>query len=147
MAQTEPRFDWPAIFRAVGIIVVGTGIIGFAVPPLLTIALQLGNTGHIAGHDAFRWGYWAAAWALTIWQGSWMLRTVGDRIWDDMVVVAALTAILLVAIKIVTALIYQPISSEGELLRVMTPIDTGGALILVVVALIGAGTNRFSGRR
>lgn len=147
MAQTEPRFDWPAIFRAVGIIVLGTGIIGFAIPPILTIALQLGNTGHIAGNDIFRWGYWAVAWALTIWQGAWMHRTVGDRIWDDMVVVAALSAILLVAMKIAMALIYEPLSSEGNLLPIMTSIDTGGALILVVVALIGAGTNRFSGRR
>lgn len=143
MAEAEPRFDWSAIFRAAAIIIVGTAILGFAVPPAITLAQQLGHTGRVAGNDLFRWGFWAVAWALTIWQGAWMRRQVGDRIWDDMVVVAAIVAVALMLTKIMIALIYEPISSEGDLLPVVTSIDTGGALILVVVALIGAGTNRF----
>lgn|SRR5690606_10628047 len=142
----EPRFDWGAIFRASGVIILGTAILAFVIPPVLTILLQRGHTGYVAGNDLFRWGYWAIAWALTIWQGSWMLRMVGDRIWDDMIFVAAITAAVLIVLKIVNSLIYEPIGSEGQLLPILTSTDVGGAIILVVVALVGAGTNRFGGR-
>nr|MBN1228434.1 hypothetical protein [Anaerolineae bacterium] len=139
----ESRFDFAAIARVTGIIVVVTGIIGFAVPALLTIALKLGHTGTVSGHEVFRFGYWAVAWGLTVWQGSWMLRRVHERIIDDMMVVAVLAAVLLLIVKFVIALVYEPTNRAGELLPLVTSIDVGGALMLILVAFIGARVNKY----
>lgn len=139
----EPRLDWGAILRAVAVVIIGSALVGFIVPPALTVAFQYGHTGVVAGSDWFRWGFWAVAWALTIWQGAWMRRAVGDRIWDDMVVVAVIVGALLLAMKVVIALVYEPLNEAGELMPIITALDTFAALILLIVAIIGAGANRF----
>ena len=65
-----------------------------------------------------------------------MVRTVGDRILDDSVVLAVICAVVLLIVKIAIALVY-----EAE--NIFTGFDVGGALVLLVVALIGARANRF----
>ncbi len=139
----ESRFDWGNILRAAAIIIGGAAAVGFLIPAALTLAFNLGHTGHVAGHDLYRWGFWAVAWALMIWQGATMLRRVHDRIIDDMVVTAVIVAIALFAIKIMIALVYEPLNERGELLPLITPLDSGGALIIIAAALIGARVNRF----
>jgi len=139
----EPRFDWPTIARAVAIIVGGCALIGFAAPPLITLAFSLGNTGYAAGNQFFSWGFWIAAWALTFAQGAYFLRHVGEKVIDDMLVVAIISALLLVVIKFAVAIIYQPITQDGKFLPIMTTADAGGALMLVVIALIAARMNRY----
>lgn len=139
----EPRFDWPAIFRVVGIVVAGAAIAGFAIPPVATLALGLVNTGIAAGNEIYRWVYWVIAWVLTLWQGAWMLRRVGDKIIDDMLVMSMIAAVALVVIKFIIALVYVPLGSDGQPLTILTGIDAGGALMLIVVALVGARINRY----
>lgn len=138
----EPRFDWPAIFRVVGIIVGITALVGFVIPPVATLALRLGNTGFAAGNVIYQWFFWLVAWGLTIWQGSWMLRRVGDKIIDDMLVVAMIAAAALVIIKVIIAIAYQPIGSDGQVFF-LDGTDAGGALLLIVVALVGARINKY----
>jgi len=139
----EPRFDWPAILRVTGIVVGGPAVIGLVIPPLATLALGLYNTGTVAGNEIYRWLFWAIAWGLVIWQGSWMLRRVGDKIIDDMLVMSMMAAVALIIVKIVIAIAYVPIDANRQPLPIVTFIDTGGALVLIVVALIAARTNRF----
>ncbi len=139
----ERRFDWGAILTAAAIIVGVTAALGLIVPAVLTLGLGLGHTGRVAGHDAYRWGFWAVAWALTIWQGAVMLRKVHERIVDDMLVTSIIAAVALFLVKMVIGLVYEPLSGRGTLLPIVTSLDTGGALILVLVALIGARVNRF----
>lgn len=143
MAAEEARFEWGAIARATGIIVGGTALIGVAVPLALTIALGLGHTGRVAGNDIYRWGFWAVAWALTLWQGTTMLRRVHDQIIDDMIITAVLSAVVLFFVKLMLNLTLEPLNEQGALLPVVTAIDTGGALVLVLVAIISARVNRF----
>ena len=143
MAAEEARFDWGAIARATGIIVGGTALIGVIVPLALTVLLKLGHTGRVAGNDIYRWGFWAVAWALTLWQGTTMLRRVHDAIIDDMIVTAVLSAVILFFVKLLLNLTLEPLNEQGALLPVVTAIDTGGALVLVVVAIISARVNRF----
>lgn len=139
----EPRFDWSAILQATAIIVGVTAVIGFVVPIVGTLALDLNNTGRVSGNQIYRWGYWAVSWALTIWQGAWMVRKVHERIIDDMLVTSVIAAVVLFIIKIIIAFVYEPVGRDGQLLSVVTSVDAGGALILVMVALIGARTNRY----
>lgn len=134
----EPRFDWSAIFRVVGIVVAGTAAVGLIVPPAATMAFGLYDTGIAADNEIYQWAYWAVAWGLTIWQGSWMLRRVGDKIIDDMLVMSIIAAAILTLLKIIINLIYVPIESG-----VFSSIDAGGALMLIVVALIGARINKY----
>jgi hypothetical protein len=139
----EPRFDWPTIWRSIAIIVGIPAVIGFAAPPLLTLAFGQVNTGYAAGNELFNWGFWIIAWGLTFAQAAYFLRHVGDKIIDDMLVVAIISAFLLVIIKLTVAIIYLPISADGKILPLMTGIDAGGALLMVLVALIGARMNRY----
>jgi hypothetical protein len=134
----EPRFDWPAIFRIVGIVVAGAVAIGLIVPPVATMAFKLYNTGIVADNEIYQVAYWVVAWGLTVWQGSWMLRRVGDKIIDDMLVMSIIAAPILVVLKIVINLIYMPIESG-----ILSGIDAGGALLLIVVALISARINKY----
>lgn len=134
----EPRFDWPAIFRVVGIVVGGAAAVGFIIPPVVTLAFKLYNTGTVADSEFYQWAYWVVAWALTIWQGAWMLRRVGDKIIDDMLVMSIIAAPALVLLKMVINLIYVPIETE-----IFSAIDAGGALMLIVVALVGARINKY----
>jgi len=132
----EPRFDWSAIFRVVGIIVAGAAAVGFIIPPVATLALGLYNTGIAADNELYQAAYWIVAWGLTIWQGAWMLRRVGDKIIDDMLVMSIIAAPILIVLKMIINLVYA--SSE-----IITAIDAGGALLLVAVALVGARINRY----
>ena len=72
-----------------------------------------------------------------------MLRTVGDRIIDDMLVTSIIVAILLLIVKIIVWLAYEPTGPSGDALLPITGLDAGAALVLLVVALIAARTNRF----
>lgn len=139
----EPRFDWPSILRSIAIIAGVTGLLGFALPPALTLALTLYKTGFVAGNDLFTWGFWAVAWILTFVQGAWILRHVGTKIIDDMLVVAIGSAFLLFVLKLIIAFVYEPISPDGKALPIANGIDAGGAVMLVIVALIAARANRY----
>ena len=139
----EPRFDWPSIFRASGIIIGVTVAIGFIVPVVGSLALGLSKTGYVAGNALFSWAFWVIAWSLTIWQGAWILRHVGDKIIDDMLVVAVICALALIVIKFIIGLVYDPLDAAGQRLFPISAIDAGGALMLLVVALIAARINRY----
>jgi hypothetical protein len=134
--EEEPRFNWPAIFRVVGIVVAGPVALGLIVPPIATLALKLYTTGIAADNEIYQWAYWVVAWGLTIWQGSWMLRRVGDKIIDDMLVMSMIAAPILVVLKMIINLIYAASQILGAA-------DAGGALVLIVVALIGARVNKY----
>ena len=138
MAADEPRFDIPAIARAAAIIIGGTTLFGFAIPALITILFDptSSSTTPVVSNVIFTWAFWGLSWGLTLWQGAWMVRTVGDRILDDSVVLAVICAVVLLIVKIAIALVY-----EAE--NIFTGFDVGGALVLLVVALIGARANRF----
>lgn len=138
MAADEPRFDIPAIARAAAIIIGGTTLFGFAIPALITILFDptSSSTTPVVSNVIFTWVFWGLSWGLTLWQGAWMVRTVGDRILDDSVVLAVICAVVLLIVKIAIALVY-----EAE--NIFTGFDVGGALVLLVVALIGARANRF----
>jgi hypothetical protein len=143
--MNEPRFDWGAILRISGIIILVTGGLGLLVPVAGALADGEGllTTLNISGNEIYRWGYWAIAWGMLVWQGNWMLRTVGDKIIDDMLVTGILVAFSLSIIKVVIWLIYQPQSADGTFIDPFTTIDAGGALLCVVVALIAARANRY----
>jgi hypothetical protein len=132
----EPRFDWGGILRSSGIIIGGAAVVGFLVPPIFTLAFSLGTTQVVADNVIYWIAYWAVAWGLTFVQGAWMLRNVGDKIIDDMLVIAIISALGLVILRFVLWLVYEP-------QQAFTTLDAGGALLLIVVALIGARTNRF----
>lgn len=140
----ETRFDWPAIGRVVLIIALIPTIYAFAVPPALGLALGLPKTGPIAGNEIYRWLYWALAWGLMVWQGAWMLRVVGhDRIIDDMLVVSAVVGIILVIVKFVVWIVYEPTNAAGNNLFALTFIDVAGVIVLFLIGLVGARVNRF----
>jgi len=132
----EPRFDWGGILRSSGIIIGGPALIGFLVPLIVTPLFSLGTTQVVTDNVIFWIVYWAVAWGLTFMQGAWMLRNVGDKIIDDMLVIAIISALGLVILRFVIWLVYEP-------QQAFTTLDAGGALLLVVVALIAARTNRF----
>ncbi len=139
----EPRFDWPTIARSVAIIVGVSAVVGFGVPPGITLAFGLYNTGRIAGNEIFNWAFWVVAWALVFVQGAYFLSHVGPKIVDDMLVVAIISAFLLVVVKFIVAFVYQPVTADGQFVPLITGIDVGGALMLVLVALIAARMNRY----
>ncbi|MBN1313581.1 MAG: hypothetical protein JXB30_19405 [Anaerolineae bacterium] len=139
----EPRFDWSAILRVTAIVVGVPAVVGLAIPPIVTLAFGLYDTGIAAGNEIYRWFFWVIAWGLVIWQGSWMLRRVGDKIIDDMLVMSMIAAVLLIIVRAIISIAYVPINSNGQPLPIITAIDAGGALMLIVVALIGARTNKF----
>ena len=143
--MNEPRFDWGAIFRASGIVVLIAGGLGLLIPIAGAFADGDGplNTRNISGNEIYQWGYWAIAWGLLIWQGNWMLRVVGDKIIDDMLVTGILVALILSVLKIVIWVIYEPQSTVGVSIDPFTAIDAGGALLCVAVALIAARANRY----
>jgi hypothetical protein len=140
----EPRFDWRAIIRAVALIAGITAAVGFIIPAAVTPVFRLYHTGRVAGHDLYRWGFWVVAWALTFWQASSMLRRVHDAIIDDMALAAVVSGVVLLVVKAVITLVYEPTNSEGQLLPFpFTATDVGGALVMVIVALIGSRINKY----
>jgi len=145
----EARFDWPAIGVAVGLIVGITSVFAIAVPVAgaLLVNEQFGptdwNTLTISGSVFYRFFFWAISWGLTVWQGAVIMRKVKhDRIIDDMLVTAVASAILLTFIvKVIVWIAFQPINPDNSPQFFITSIDAGGALLLIVVALIGARAN------
>jgi hypothetical protein len=147
----DSRFDWHAITRAAAFIVIITGAFGLIVPVAGALAVGPWDTLKISGSEIYRFAYWAIAWGLTIWQGQSMLNRVGhDKIIDDMLVTAAIVAVALILIKFVIWIAYQPINYDPATYNpanldyqfAITAIDAGGALLLIVVALIGARINQ-----
>lgn len=141
----EHRFDWGAIFRACGIIAGISAAYALIVP--IAGAFIDGNantwtTQTVAGHEIYQWVFWALAWGLTVWQGAWMIRHVHERIIDDMLVTSVLCAIVLMIVRFIVWAIYAPVRADGPIWPV-TGIDAGGALILIVVALVAARINRY----
>jgi hypothetical protein len=140
----EGRFDWRAIARVSGIIIGVTAIFGLVVP--VAGAFIDGNgpldTRTISGHQIYLWLFWAIAWGLTIWQAGWMLREVGERIVDDMLVTSIIVAITLMILRVIVWLAYEPVSG-GVLQPPITGIDAAGGLMLIVIALVGARMNRY----
>jgi hypothetical protein len=141
----EPRFDWPSITKSVGIVVGVTTALALIVPIAGALADGDGplSTRNISGNEIYRWGFWIVAWVLTFLQGSWMLKHVGDRVIDDMLVISIIAAVVLILIRFVVWIIYDPMTSTGERLFAISAIDAGGALLLVVVGLIAARFNRY----
>jgi len=146
--QDESRFDWPAILRASGIIIGGPTLYGFIIPVVIALAFTV-SIRAISANEIYRWIFWLIAWGLTVLQGSWMLREVHDRIIDDMLVTSILSAVVLVVIKIITAFIFDPRpdyvgpTNPGDPLPIITAIDAGGAMIMVVVGLVAARVNKY----
>lgn len=140
----DSRFDWPAIIRASAFIVGITALYAFVVPVAGAFAVAEWDTLILSGNEIYRWLFWIIAWGITVWQGSWMLNEVHDRIIDDMLVTSVVAAIALLIVKFIIWIVYWPMDAE-TLVRYgpITPIDAGGALMLVVVALIAARANRF----
>lgn|SRR5574341_349788 len=144
----ESRFDWPAIFWVSGIVVAGPAIFGFLIPLVGALALQW-PVRVTAANEIYRFAYWLIAWGLIVWQGAWMLREVHERIIDDMIVTSVLTAIALLIFKVIIGIVLDPRpdyvgpDNLGAPLPIITAIDAGGALIMVVVALVAARVNKF----
>ena len=122
-----------------------------AAPLAGALAVGPWDTLKISGSEIYRFAYWAIAWGLTIWQGQWMLNEVGhDKIIDDMLVTAAIVAVALIIIKFIVWIAYQPIRydpatfdpANPQYQFAITAIDAGGALLLAVVALVGARINQ-----
>ncbi len=145
--MTTSRFDWPAIFRASGIVAGVTAAFGLLVPLVGALAVPAWDTLIVSGSEIYRWLYWALAWVLMFLQGSWMLRMVHDRIIDDMLVTGAIVMVILLVVKFIVWIAYWPVGSEGQRLLPITFIDVAGALLTFVVALIAARTNRFTGQK
>ncbi len=72
-----------------------------------------------------------------------MIRQVHERIIDDMLVTSVIAAVVLIIVKFIVWIAYEPVGSEGQPLFAITGIDAGGALMLIVVAMIGARANRY----
>jgi hypothetical protein len=141
----EGRFDWRAIARVCGIIVGVSTLFALIVPVVGAFIDGNGplDTRIISGHQIYRWLFWLIAWGLTIWQAAWMLREVGERIVDDMLVTSFIVAIALMIVKVIVWLAYEPASADGTLLPPITGIDAAGGLMLIVIALVGARLNRY----
>jgi hypothetical protein len=141
----QSRFDWRAILQATAIIVGITAVIGLIIPVAGALIDGAGpwDTRNVSGNQIYRWLFWAIGWGLTVWQGSWMLKTVGDRIIDDMLVTSIIVAILLLIVKIIVWLAYEPTAASGDPLLPITGLDAGASLVLLVVALVAARANRY----
>lgn len=149
--KDEGRFDWSAIFRAVAVIVAITAVIGFVVPVIGAIIDGDGpmDTGNISGHEIYIWGFWIVAWALVVVQGSWMLKNVHDRIIDDMLATSMIAAVGLIIVRVIISLIYAPRNNwlpdpvANDYVSILTGIDAGAALMLIVVGLVAARVNKY----
>jgi hypothetical protein len=147
----DDAYDWPAIIRAAATIVIITGAFGLIVPVVGALAVGSWDTLKISGSEIYMFAFWAIAWGVTIWQAQWMRNQVGqDSIINDMLVTVAIVAVALIIIKLIVWVIYEPIKYDpatydpANLIRrgPITAIDAGGALLLAVVALIGARINQ-----
>ncbi len=144
--------NWPAIFRAVAIIVGITAIVAFAVPVVGAVIDGDGplDTGNITGHEIYRVGVWVIAWVATIAAGAWMLRNVHTRIIDDMLVAAILAAMLLLIVRIVIGFVFEPRTNwepdpagNNTLIVFPTFIEVACAALMVVLGMVAARVNAY----
>ena len=142
--QAVPRFDWPEIIRAVIIVGVGSLIYAIIVPIAGALIGGTGDTGPTARNDIVLWISRGLMWALIIWRGAAMGRVVGDRIVDDMLVTAGLSAGVWLVIKVaVLVIIFGGGAPEGEpnpLVDVNDLLAIGAAFL---ISWLGAKANRF----
>lgn len=142
------RFDWPAIGKSLAF-VVGIPTV-YAIVSVLALALTVNefvgqndlDTLKVSGSVLYRFFFWASAWGVTVWRGAVMIREVHERIIDDMLVLAIASMIILMIVRFIVWLSFAPINPDGTPQFFLTSIDAGGALLLIVVALIGARANR-----
>jgi hypothetical protein len=151
----EGRFDWPVIGRATAIIFASAGAFAMLAPLagalLVDEVIPLGaewSTLNVSGHVVYRFLVWAIAWGVTFVMGQRMINEVHERIIDDMLVTSGLAALMLLILKVVVWLVYEPTiydvnTPQGELLPIVNAVDVGGALLLVVVGLIAARVNQY----
>lgn len=147
----DDAYDWPAIIRAAATIVIITGAFGLIVPVAGALAVGPWDTLKISGSEIYMFAFWAIAWGVTIWQSQWVRNQVGqDSIINDMLVTVAIVAVALIIIRLIVWVIYDPIRYDPATYNPanldyrgpITAIDAGGALLLAVVALIGARINQ-----
>ena len=112
--------------------------------PIIGALIGGGDTGPTAGNDIFLWIFRAVLWGLIIWRGTAMGSVVGDRIVDDMVVTAAIAAVVwLLAKVIIVVLIYQAVGPDGtsnSLVEINDLLAMGAAIF---ISWLGAKANRF----
>jgi hypothetical protein len=140
--MNEGRFSWPHIFRAAGIIVGGAAVVAVAAP--LIWAFSDGN-GPASTADGFSntlvlWLVWAVAWGLTFLMGQRMIKEVGDKIIDDMLVTGITAALGILIVKVVTWIFY--VQGLSTVLPI-SPVDGASFLVTVVVALVAARINQY----
>ena len=105
---------------------------------------DFGSATVFAGNDIFLWIFRAVLWGLIIWRGTAMGSVVGDRIVDDMVVTAAIAAVVwLLAKVIIVVIIFQAVGPDGTS---NSPIEINDLLAMgaaVFISWLGAKANRF----
>lgn len=148
--EIERRLDWSAILRSVAIVVAVTTAYALIVPIIGALLVREviplphdWDVLKISGHEIYRALYWVLAWGLIVWRGAAMIREVHERIIDDILVASALIAVIMLAVKFIVWIFYEPINSDGMRLFPITAFDVGGALLLFVAALIAARINRY----
>ncbi|MGF1506921.1 MAG: hypothetical protein GYB64_09770 [Chloroflexi bacterium] len=152
----ERQFDWPAIGRASAIIFAAAAAFGLLAPVigavLVNEVIPLGTdwtTLNISGSFIYMFLFWAIAWAVTFIMGQWMINIVHERIIDDMIATALVTSIMLIVLRIVIWLIYEPtrydvnLPPEGVPRFFFTEVDAGGVLFLFLVAFLAARVNQY----
>lgn len=139
----QPRLDWRAIGRSVGIIVGAVAIFAFLVPVVGAIAVTEWDTLIITGSEIYRWLFWIIAWAMIFIQGSWMLKHVHEAIVNDLLVITALVDVLLFIVKFAVWFIFWPIAEDGTRLFAITGIDAFGAVGAIIVAFVAARVNQY----
>lgn len=140
--ESVPRFDWPEIIRAVIIIAIGILAFNLILPVISALVNQTGSTSPLAGNDVFLWVSRGVMWALIIWRGSAMLQVVGDRIVDDMLIVAALSAVIWLVVKIVVlVVVYQGVKADGTPIPFIHINDLLGMAAAVGISWLGAKAN------
>lgn len=141
MEQDVPRFDWGEIIKAVVIVGVGSLIYALAVP-MIGALLGGGSTGPTAGNDIFLWTSRGLLWALVIWRGAAMLRVVGDRIVDDMLVVAVISSVVWLVIKaVVIVTVFQAVRADGTPVSLIDVNDLLAVGAAVLISWLGAKAN------
>ena len=161
MSELDQRvFNWRAIGRALAIIVLIPAAYAFAVPPILGTALNYLDTGPIAGNIIYRLVFWGIAFALILWQGSWMRQVVQAQILDDMALTGTVATFILIGVKFAVWFIYKPVINctipvaqvtVDNFMTACTRInfldmtDVIAAVAAIVLSFIGALANRFGG--
>lgn len=142
------RFDWPAIGKSLAFVVGIPTVLAFVI--VLGLALTVNeyigandlDTLKVSGSFLYRFAFWASAWGVVLWRGAVMIREVHERIIDDMLVLAVVATIILFIVRIIVWISFEPVNSDGSPQFFLTSVDAGGALLMILVALIAARANR-----